>query len=53
MTKFVLLSLEYNRVSDALRLYPLNAILATLEPSTPPIPAPDAVADAVFSLLTK
>jgi hypothetical protein len=47
-----LLSLEYNRVPDALRLYPLNAILATLEPS-PPIPAPAAVADAVFSLLTK
>ena len=32
MAKFVLLSLEYSRVPYALRLYPLNAILATLEP---------------------
>ena len=53
MIKFVLLSLEHNRVPDALHLYPLNAILATLEPPPPPIPAPAAVADAVFSLLTK
>ena len=53
MAKFVLLSLEYSRVPYALRLYPLNAILATLEPPPPPIPAPAAVADAVFSLLTK
>jgi len=53
MAKFVLLSLEYSRVPYALRLYPLNAILATLEPSPPPIPAPVAVADAVFSHLTK
>jgi len=36
MAKFVLLSLEYNRVPYALRLYPLNAILATLEPSPRP-----------------